>query len=471
MLKIFENDGIVNHFETKIKHKNGKLIDINMNVTHFQNENKDVLLTSIEDITQRIQNEKLIEEKNEEILQQNEEFLSLNEELAEGLEKTRELNEQLRIAKDKAEESDRLKSAFLANVSHEIRTPLNGILGFTKLLKSKIASPYNKKYFDIIDESGQRLMRIIDDILEISQIESKTVYIKKENFNLNEMLKSLYFQINQSNDKKQVNLEMVPNNHNITIYTDKIRLYQIFTNLIDNAFKFTEEGHVKFGYTIEKEYLKFYVKDTGIGIPNDLQDKIFQRFRQVELGYKRKYGGNGLGLSITKSIVELLSGKIWVKSELNNGSEFYFTLPNNDYDNHKLSGNSEVDTHENLDWSSLSVLIVEDEETNFLLLKELLKQKNCKIIHAVNGKEAINCAKENILDLVLMDIKMPVMDGFEATMRIKEIKPKLPIIAVTANASSEDEKKAKIAGCDDFISKPIIINTLYTKVEQLMKNL
>ncbi|NVO09163.1 MAG: response regulator [Bacteroidales bacterium] len=381
------------------------------------------------------------------------------------------LAEQLTIqAKEKAEESDRLKTAFLHNISHEIRTPINSIIGFSEFLNEPNLTPEKLKYFtDIITQSSYQLLSIISDIVSIATIEAGQEKVSEVEFNLNYTLRFLYEQFQLKNQKQNfcfILKHLLPDNE-ITILSDETKLVQILTNLIGNAIKFTRQGYVNFGYKLKDKELEFFVEDTGIGIPHEMHEEIFKRFRQVESTIARQYGGSGLGLSISKAYVELLGGRIWLISELNKGSTFYFTIP---YKKVKKTPIVEKQPlKEMTDESDITktILIAEDEDSNFMLLEEMLSGLNINIIRAINGIEAVNtCKLNNRIDLILMDIKMPIMDGYEATKQIKKFKPNLPIIAQTAYSTEVDKNMALSNGCNDFVSKPIKKILLISKIKE-----
>jgi PAS domain S-box-containing protein len=380
---------------------------------------------------------------------------------------------QLLIAKAKAEESDRLKTAFLHNVSHEIRTPLNAIVGFSGFLDDPDLIPEKRiEYIDIILQSSDQLLSIIDDIIRISSIESEQEKVQDNQININQLSKLIYKQLLSKGSNKNVTLGFRSTlaDEEAIIITDTTKLTQILTNLIGNALKFTQQGYVNFGYTVKDSQLEFYVEDSGIGIPLDMQDLIFNRFRQVETSVARKYGGSGLGLSISKAYAKMLGGKIWLTSELDKGSVFYFTIPYKKVNSEKLL---DIPTIKGLDFEfkkPKTLLIAEDEDISFMLLEELFSDRGINIIRAINGIEAVEICKSNPhIDLVLMDIKMPEMDGYEATIRIKEFKPNLYIIAQTAYSSEADKEKAFACGCSDFMSKPLKRELLLSKInEQLL---
>ncbi len=381
------------------------------------------------------------------------------------------VEKELIIAKEKAEESDRLKSAFLANMSHEIRTPMNGIIGFSEMFMDDNISPEKRNYYaKIVIDSSQQLLTIVNDILDISRIDTGKVSLDITRVNLNDLLKDLFIFFNPQTQNKNIRLYLhTPlTDKQARIETDKTRLRQIFTNLLNNACKFTQQGHIKFGYETEGDFLKFFVEDTGIGISPDLHEKIFERFRQAELEISKQTGGTGLGLSISQKLTELLGGKMKLESTPGEGSTFYFYLPYQPADT--ASGNIGQESSSS-EQATFVVLVAEDQEINFMFIEESLsKLPGLKVLHARDGVEAVEICKENsTVDLVLMDIKMPRLDGFEATQKIKEMHPDLPIIAQTAYAMTEDREKAYKIGCEGYLAKPIRKNELVAWVEKYMK--
>lgn len=381
-------------------------------------------------------------------------------------------------AKEKAEESDKLKSAFLANMSHELRTPMNAIIGFSELLNIEdINSDKRKEYAHIIKSKGTMLMNLIDDIIEVSKFEAGNINIHKSETNLTYLLQELYTQNVQKKNqlgKDALNLKLkLPEQEVNMIYTDPGRLQQVLSNLLSNALKFTDKGEVVFGYkTLDGNKLEFFIKDTGIGISKEKQKVIFNRFRQVEDTDSRPYaGGAGLGLTLSKGIVELLGGKIWVESEPKKETVFYFTLP---YEEVKNATEDLHDLETRLDlsrfnWKNKVILIAEDEEVNYKFLETVLHDTHAQVLHAKNGKQVIDLCKSIYkIDLILMDIKMPVLNGYEATREVKKLNPSIPVIAQTAFSMKEDYDKCFEAGCDDYISKPIDIKTLMEKINRLL---
>ena len=403
-----------------------------------------------------------------------EEIRNYSERLAVQNVKLKLINDELKSAKEKAEESDKLKSAFLANMSHEIRTPMNAILGFATLIRNRtLTDEKRRQYIDLINSNCRQLLHIITDIIDISKIEAGQINIFNKNFQLNKILHDLY--LNYKNQLEVLNkpIELIFNpglkNEESAIFTDKVRLEQILTNLLSNAFKFTEKGSIELGYDIyKKRDIVFFVKDTGIGMNEEEQKIIFDRFRQVSSSYNKLYGGTGLGLSISKGLAEKLGGKIWVKSELGKGSSFYFSIPFKPGVN--LERPVQIDYNIQYNWTGRTILIAEDEEVNYSLLETILNPTRAELLRAKTGLEAIRlCETREQIDVVLMDIKMPDLNGLEATKRIKALHNNIPIIAQTAYAMSTDEENCLHYGCDDYISKPLRIDELLRKIDFYFK--
>lgn len=386
--------------------------------------------------------------------------------------RTQELKAEM-FERKAAEEADKLKTAFLANMSHEIRTPMNAILSFSNFLKDpEISAAQRNEYANYINSCSISLLHLIDDILDTARIEARQLKINPNPFSVNSMLNELYVYF--QNHKKcqegdiRINVKTSCISRNYTIKTDGIRLRQIFTNLIDNAFKFTDRGNIQFGFEQEDDLLKFYVSDTGLGIPPDKKNVIFERFGQVQDNSQKIYKGTGLGLSISKNLVELLGGKMWVESKVNEGSTFYFTLPATDLEITDLlqampERINSPNTHR--DWKEIKILVAEDDALNFKLINIALAKTHATILHAINGEDVLKIARLNPdIKLILMDIQMPVLDGYETTRRIKKEFPDMIVIAQTAFAMSDDKEKCLNAGCNDYISKPIDFDEMYRKL-------
>lgn len=382
--------------------------------------------------------------------------------------------QELIVAKEKAEESDRLKTAFLANMSHEIRTPMNGIMGFAELLKNSDLSDANReKFINIIELSGKRMLSTLNDLIEISSIEAGVVTVTETDTNVNEMLRFLYnFYELQSREKGlNLSLNMPLPDEAATIMTDKDKLDRILINLVGNAIKFTHKGFVEFGYKITANAIEFYVTDTGIGIQPDKQGIIFKRFVQGDLRLTRGYEGSGLGLSISKEYIEMLGGTIQVESQEGIGSTFRFTIPRKESRKAKpLVSSSPAENIHNL-LKDKKILIAEDDEINYLFLADVLEPLCKSIERATNGIETVNtCWADKNIDIVLMDIKMDGMDGYEATRQIREFNQDVIIIAQSAHALATERERAFQAGCNDYLSKPFEIKSLIQIITKHLNN-
>ena len=395
-------------------------------------------------------------------------FVAVKEDITEK----KKMIEDLVIAKEKAEESDRLKSAFLANMSHEIRTPMNGILGFTNILSNTdIDNSERQKYTAIINKSGKRLMNTINDLIDISKIEAGQMELVKTETSINKMFDELYDVFSHEAADKELSLTPLPTSSNTeaTVLTDNSKLYGILTNLINNALKYTDKGSISFGYTFKDDFIEFYVKDTGIGVPKNRQQAIFNRFEQADIADKRAFQGSGLGLAISKAYVKMLGGKIWLESEEGVGSTFYFTLPYNT--EKKTKNNIQTKNSEDLTYTEmpkLKILIAEDDEASEMLISIIVKDFCTEILKAKTGKETIEICRNNPdINLILMDIQMPEINGYEATHQIRQFNKEVIIIAQTAFALSGDYEKALAAGCDDYITKPINKKLLLELISKL----
>ena len=394
------------------------------------------------------------------------------------LDENKRLADQLKKAISRIEEADLLKSNFLANMSHEIRTPMNGIMGFAQLLRTDDLNPDKiEKYTSIIFNSSLVLINLINDISDLVKIEANQMAIEVNEFNIDDLMfevysifnKLKYFQEKEHISIRLLNIDDEKVNH---INTDRIRLQQVLSNLLANSLKFTDKGYIEFGYIDKPQVgnLLFFVKDSGIGIPDDKKVIIFERFRQVDEGSTRKYGGTGIGLYITKHIVNLLGGEIWVESQLDAGSTFYFTIP---YSSVKESSTKNLffkKYGDKYNWEGKTIVVAEDVETNFHFVNAVLEKTKAHVIWAKNGEEVVSiCNRRDDVDIVLMDIQMPILNGYDATRKIKMQKPALPIIAQTAFAMPNDNIKCIEVGCNDYISKPINSSLLLEKLNSYLK--
>lgn len=392
------------------------------------------------------------------------------QELIETNKMLEQKNKELIIAKERALESDRLKTEFLQNMSHEIRTPMNAIIGFSNLLSDADDNEW-EKYVSIIQNSSKQLLHIIEDILEISRLVTKQAPVRKQKVCLNKLFLEHYFYFNIEAKKKnlQLHLKKELSDTESTVITDATKLNKILANLLENAIKYTNKGYIEYGFNLIDGNIKFYVKDTGIGIKKENRERIFERFSQEEKVLSRHTGGLGLGLAIVKESVELLGGTISLESEKGKGSLFTVTIPYQLVDSDRLKDIVSGETNKSLEIKKFNILVAEDEEFNYVLIETILKKNpnDITVLHAINGAKAIDfCKTENDISLVFMDLKMPVMDGFEAAKEIKKLLPQLPVIALTAYVSPENREKALSAGCDDFFSKPVnekIINKIIDK--------
>ncbi len=437
-----------------------------------------MMLVFAQDITDRKKAEQALKKNEDQLKQQNEDYSAINEELSKTNAQIKQINEELVIAKEKAEESDKLKSAFLANMSHEIRTPMNAIIGFADFLTMPDVPETKKQWFShLIKERSYDLLRIVEDIVDISKIEVGQMKIVETEFQLYEVLQQLleYYKPKKVNKNTKcaisLKLSVEPELKKLKIKTDGQRLKQILNYLLDNAFKFTQKGGIEFGckmYSFSE--ILFFVKDTGIGIPQDKQEIIFDSFRQAEDSYQtREYGGTGLGLSIVRGIIDLLKGKLWLESEVGVGTTFHFTLPlfKAPSIQDAIFFPREIKT---MNWKNKTLLIVEDDEPNMEYLIEALSESEINILSAYTGEEALHLVNVHPdLNMVLMDIRLPDSNGLILTRIIKETNPNLTIIAQTAYAASSDIKNCMDAGCNAYLAKPINRDKLLQVIGQFFK--
>lgn len=379
--------------------------------------------------------------------------------------------QELLAAKKRAESGDRLKSAFINNISHEVRTPLNGIIGFADLIiKPDISEDEKVSFISMIKSSSKRLLDTMTSYMDISMIVTGNMQVQQKQFDLNHLLETLRDQFLPMCAVKKLDLKLLVPSLSVPlmIYSDQSIFSKILSHLLDNAVKFTRSGEIAFGYTRDGSLFKFFVRDTGVGIHKDIQPQIFEHFIQEEISSTRTFDGSGLGLSIVQGLVRLLGGEIGLESEKGQGSTFTFNLSFEMIESVAARKQSLPSPLKST--GKPVILIAEDDEPNYLLIKTLLKRRGFDVLWAANGKEAVDlCRDHPEISLVLMDIKMPEMDGLEATRLIKTGRPGLHIIAVTAFAMSGDEQKAIDAGCDDYIAKPVIEGLLLDKISSYLR--
>lgn len=368
------------------------------------------------------------------------------------IQKRRDDEQALIEAKQRAEESDRLKSAFLANVSHEIRTPLNAIVGFSEVIAHTESECEREEYLDIVKANSNLLLHLINDILDLSRIESGKMEFIDENIQMDELCEELR-QMHQMRIKNDVKIIFERPAASLTIVFDSHRLRQLYSNLISNAIKYTEKGAITFGYKLKGDMMEGYVRDTGSGIPAEKLNNVFGRFEKLDLLKQ----GFGLGLSICKSILDKMGGEIWVESELGVGSCFYFLIPCN--------GKFPVAGEQN----KPLILVAEDMDCNYELVKAILEERY-SVLRANDGIDVVTKYESSKPDLILMDVRMPGLDGLSAAGIIRELNPTVPIIATTAFAFETDREMALAAGCNGYMSKPLEAEKLKTMVERYLEN-
>lgn len=428
-------------FEWQHTKKNGELIDLEVMLSRIDFEDNIFIVATFRDIYDR-----------------------------RGLEK------ELILAKEKAEKNAQLKTQFLANMSHEIRNPLNAILGFSKILADEydLNISDHKKYGALIESNGNKLLMLINDIIDVSLIEANKMKVDLKRCEVNSILDELYLSFQKKIELQgnlRLKLNIAVDDPGFAIYSDPMRLRQILSNLIDNAIKYTQQGFVEFGYElIDDKSIQFFVKDSGIGIAPEHIDNIFNRYAREKSEEPDGIRGTGLGLDISKHLVNLLGGKIWVFSALNIGSEFYVNLPAEYLDykpkvNKPKESKSFTSAHD-IDWSDKHILIAEDDAINFELLRIILSKTKVKITHVINGLEAVNKLKEDSsIDLLLLDIQMPVMNGYEAVEEIRKLNADIPVIAQTAVILENSKHENYSEMFNDCLSKPIDVKTLIEKIQ------
>jgi signal transduction histidine kinase len=437
----------------------------------------EVFLSTIKEVIEKSGWKKIATTKYEE--QDEKEVLKLySERLVAKLEKKnldleneitshKKTEKELIIAKEKAEESDKLKTAFLQNISHEIRTPLNGIIGFSDIITNPDLTPDKKElYSQMIRESGDQLLSIVNDIISIATIEAGQEKPHEEVTNINKLLNLIKNQNTHKVETKNLSFDVSTalTDDEAMVVVDETKLLQILTNLVSNSIKFTDEGSIKVNCRLDGSFIKFTVDDTGIGIPQEMQEKIFDRFFQIDYSDTRLYGGTGLGLSIVKSYVHFLNGEIHLDSKLGKGSLFIITIPYIPVTKADRPAEVSLQT-KNKDFSNKVILVAEDDDNNYAYLEEILLNKKVKIIRANNGKEAVELCNTNPeIELVFMDIRMPGLNGLEATKQILKFRKDLPIVAQTAYTFFNDRQKALEAGCIDYIEKPIHHDTIMSSM-------
>ncbi len=409
-------------------------------------------------------------EWNATVLRDNSNYISSVATIGQDITSRKRAETDLIRAKSKAEESDRLKSIFLSNMSHEIRTPMNAIMGFSTLLGNEAVSDAEKQQFiSIIQSSGDRLLNIINDIIDISKIEAKQLPISLSEFNLYDVFINCINSFRNSEllkTKSNINLIVSIDDDlkNAKIISDRYRIQQVLDNLLSNSIKYTEKGEIETGFRIVDEngtgIIEAWVKDTGIGIPEELNEIIFERFRQAD---ENKYHeGAGLGLSITKGIIDLLGGSIWFSSVVNSGTTFYFKIPLVLSENKPPAVEKQVSGIPDL--HGKTVIIEEDDYNSFYYLRLLLKNLNANVLHAENGSVLMQLVSHKVPDLILLDINMPVMSGYQCLDELKKLDIKTKIIAQTAYAMSSEREKCLQSGCDGYISKPVTKSNLYIEL-------
>jgi signal transduction histidine kinase/CheY-like chemotaxis protein len=411
-----------------------------------------------------------IEEKNANLEKAHRSISSLLEEMETKNENLSELNRQLDRARVLAEESDKLKTTFLHNMSHEIRTPMNAIIGFSSLLLDENSIEKKRNYIDIIEANSRNLLVLINNILDLSKMQTSRIELYPAPCRLPELLDRMVQSFVPECKDKGLGIRLTKTDlpADLIIHADEVKLEQVLNNLLSNAVKYTREGSIDMGVRRLPSEILFYVKDSGIGIPSCTGEKIFEQFYRIEDTSLEVYRGTGLGLAICRSLVSLWNGKIWYESQQGTGTTFFFTLPYAVLPAQTNSNNRGKDTVH--DWSGRCFIIAEDEDSNFQLLKSYLDPTGAELLHARTGVEAIHLAMQRPVDLVLMDIKMPVLNGKDALKQMREKKLSLPVIAQTAYAFTDEVDQLLKCGFNAILTKPIQKSTLFDQIAQNLQN-
>lgn len=389
----------------------------------------------------------------------------------------KQLENELIIAKEKAEKENQIQYAFIQNISHEVRTPMNSILGFTELLQKNVKDSQGKEFLDAISFNGKQLLRLIEDIIDISRLDKNEMSLSKENVNVAKLMKRMEPQLDGLKkilDKNHIktSIEVPDNSENIFIYTDPTRIQQVLTNFISNALKYTEKGTVEVGFKVhDRDEVVFYVKDTGIGIKEENFNRVFTRFNRFYNRSSDLVGGTGLGLAICKHFVNLLGGKIDFKSEYGKGSTFFFSHPYTLLNDETVEIPNEPEDQKNYnmpDMEGKKILIAEDDKFSFMLMEQMLIETKARVLHAETGKEAVELFITENADIVFLDIRMPEMNGFKAIRKIRELNGTVPVIAQTANAMTEDRQNIILSGFNYHATKPISQNELYSILNKFL---
>jgi len=463
---------VVPQYNLQLKTSSGELRDVEVSTVSIPGKTGMLILGIMHDMTERIKAEMALKNSEEELMLQNEELEVMNEELTESNNHIRKMNLELIQAKEKAEAGDRLKTAFLNNISHEVRTPLNGILGGASLMADPdLPADSRQEILNLIDSSTQRLLRTITQYVDISMLNSATMPVVYQDVSLKEATGTLVQEIQQlcANKNLAFNIRWDEAVEKQLTRTDPVLLGKVLGHLLDNAVKFTLTGKVELCFSGKNPYLEIMIKDTGIGIDPMFKDQIFNSFVQEDQSNIRRFDGNGLGLSICYKICQLLGGSLGFESEKGKGTTFTIQLPYHPSD--KISVSDQINLETSQVPGNPVILIAEDEESNYAVLELMLQRRlSADVLRAHNGQQAVEyCQMNDTIHLVIMDIKMPLMDGFEATRLIKSIRPQLPVIGLTAYGLSGDKRRVLEAGCDAYLSKPFKTKELLGLIDNLLK--